>query len=440
MEISLTLRWSALGLASLFLAAVASAQTETEERLSELLTRGQQGGDAVRLADGIFLANGLGNSYKVVTSEGSVVIDTGVAHQAAEQKRQLEAAPGGPVTMVILTHAHGDHTGGALSWREDGARVVAHRQFRLRTADQRRLSQFRGRRSQILWGGLPEGDSPEVPHIEPDVIVDDRYSFELGGLHFDVISTPGGEGPDALSVFIRERKALFTGDALGPTQASFPNLFTLRGENLREAVPMIESIERLLPLQAELLLPGHFEPVRGADAIRDLLTRVRDAVAYVHDATVAGMNEGRSLFELMQTVKLPPELQVSQQYGRVPWGVRAIWESYTGWFRYESTTELYAVPASSVHPELVEMAGGADVVAARATERVQRGEFLEALHLVDIASAAERDNRAVLEARLAALSGMAKQIGRRNFQEAGWLRHRIENTRARLTSLDSAAE
>ena len=82
------------------------------------------------------------------------------------------------------------------------------------------------------------------------------------------------------------------------------------------------------------------------------------------------------------------------------------------------------------------MAGGADAVAARAQARVQAGEFLEALYLVDIAVSAEPDNRTVLSARLAALSGMAAEVGRRNFQEAGWLRYRIGETRTRIAALD----
>ena len=56
-------------------------------------------------------------------------------------------------------------------------------------------------------------------------------------------------------------------------------------------------------------------------------------------------------------IELPSDLQVNQQYGRVAWGVRAIYESYTGWFRYESTTELYPTPPSPVYPEPGELVG-----------------------------------------------------------------------------------
>lgn len=418
------------------MALVAAVAASGEERISELLSRGNAGGDATEVAPGIFLAYANSNVYRVVTPEGDVVIDAGLVMQAPEQKRQLDAVSEGPVRKLVLTHSHGDHVGGTGLWQAEGAEVVAQRHFRWRNLDQVRLTPFRGRRSSILWAGMTPEGTPPYEAIDVDVVVDAAHSFELGGLTFELLWTPGGEGPDALSVFIPEKNAIFTGDLLGPSEATFPNLFTLRGENLREPVPMIESIDRVLALEPELLLPGHFEPVRGREEIRDLLTKTRDAVAYVHDATVAGMNQGTPLLELMRTVELPPELAVSQQYGRVPWGVRAIWEGYTGWFRYESTTELYEVPAASVHPELVEMAGGPEAVAKRALARVEAGEPLEALHLVDIAAAAAPNDRAVLEARLAALGAMAEVVGQRNFQEAGWLRHRIGETRAQLAALE----
>ena len=46
--------------------------------------------------------------------------------------------------------------------------------------------------------------------------------------------------------------------------------------------------------------------------------------------------------------------------------MRAIYELHTGWFRYESTTELFEVPARAVYPELARLAGGAAAVAASA--------------------------------------------------------------------------
>ena len=86
----------------------------------------------------------------------------------------------------------------------------------------------------------------------------------------------------------------------------------------------------MIDLEPEILCTGHFDPIEGRDTIRTELTRVRDAVQYVNDATVAGMNEGKDVFTLMRDIRLPDELAVGEGYGKVSWGVRSIWEGYAG--------------------------------------------------------------------------------------------------------------
>ena len=99
----------------------------------------------------------------------------------------------------------------------------------------------------------------------------------------------------------------------------------------------------MLDLEPEVLLTGHFEPVRGKALIRSELERLRAAALYVHDETVKGMNEGKDVRTLMRELALPDDIEVGQGYGKVAWNVRAIWESYAGWFHYRSTTELYGI-------------------------------------------------------------------------------------------------
>ena len=403
-----------VGLLGLFASIGPEAGAETapvaQERVSELLTRGSEL-RTVPVAENVWLVSGNSNAYLVRTPEGSVLIDTGLGVEAARVRELLfEAIPDLRLQAIVLTHAHPDHVGGVSFWKRDGVAVIAHRAFPERNRDQLRLTPFRDRRARVLWAGvMPEGADAGPPYVEiaPDILVDDEYSFHVGGVTFRVIATPGGEGPDGLSVWLPKTRMLFSGDALGPTVGSFPNLFTLRGENLRLAIPLIETLGRVRALGAELLLPGHFEPV-------------------------AGMNEGKSLWTLMDEIALPPELGVSEQYGRVAWGVRAIWEGYTGWFRYESTTELFAVPPRAVYAELTELAGGPEKLAERASVHVVAGEPLRALHLVEVALAADPKHAGALEAQLAALQRLAEEDAGANFQVAGWLRHRIAQTRRAL--------
>ncbi|MBQ77763.1 MAG: hypothetical protein CL692_04175 [Cellvibrionales bacterium] len=75
---------------------------------------------------------------------------------------------------------------------------------------------------------------------------------------------------------------------------------------------------------------------------------------------------------------------MGQGYGKVSWSIRAIWESYAGWFHHQSTTELYSVPAQSINADLIELAGGVNALVKRANDKFSSKEYEQALHLLDI--------------------------------------------------------
>ena len=126
----------------------------------------------------------------------------------------------------------------------------------------------------------------------------------------------------------------------------------------------------MLALKPELLLPSHGEPVRGNAEITRRLTQYRDAIAYVHDAVVRGMNEGKDVFTLMHEIKLPPELVVGEGYGNLIWSIRGIYEGYAGWFDLRPAT-MYDVPMAAVFPDLAKLAGGAEPVTKLAAQYVE---------------------------------------------------------------------
>ena len=169
-----------------------------------------------------------------------------------------------------------------------------------------------------------------------------------------------------------ENKTAFIGNLVGPFFGHVPNLYTLRGDKIRSAMAFIHSVDRVIALEPETLLNGH-DVFRGVDEIRQTMTKVRDATAYLRDRTIDGMNAGSDLWTLMREITLPTELALPQVHGKVPWIVRAIWEEHVGWFRYESTTELYDVPPSTVWPDIVELAGGTAALTERAQTHAEQG-------------------------------------------------------------------
>ena len=231
------------------------------------------------------------------------------------------------------------------------------------------------------------------------------------------------------------QKILFSGDFFGPQFPQFPNVFTMRGEKIRKPIEYIRSLDLLIPLGAEVVVPGHLNPSRGAPQIAADMTRIRDAVQYVHDATVAGMNAGKSVYELMREIKLPAELELVQNHGKVDWAVRSIWEYYMGWFHFDSTTALYPVPVRDIYADLGRVAGSEGLLAL-GREYLLDGQPVKALHVIEVLLAAEPTRRDALEQRLQALTALmdAAEHGLRNDYEIYWLKARLADTAARLES------
>jgi len=88
------------------------------------------------------------------------------------------------------------------------------------------------------WPGRPVGRKLRAK-IDPTILFDDKYKFSLGGVEFDLFSTPG-ETPDHLTVWLPASKIAFIGDNYNgfgePEPMSFPNLFALRGTKPRWAL------------------------------------------------------------------------------------------------------------------------------------------------------------------------------------------------------------
>jgi glyoxylase-like metal-dependent hydrolase (beta-lactamase superfamily II) len=353
---------------------------------------------------------------------------------AERNKGLLAPKRTGSLRYIILTQAHPDHYGGVPVVRESETLVIAERRFVDTWHYFHDLGPYIGRRSAKLWSGTVKRgpNPPPPPQVVPDIVVDRRHEFELGGRRFEVISTPGGETLDSLTVWMPNERVAFTGNLFGPVFLAIPNLVTVRGDKPRLVQRYLHSLDTVRKLGAELLITGHGEPIHGADKIRSSLDKMHAAVSYVKDAVFAGMNAGKDVHTLMREIKLPDELKIGEFHGKVSWAVRAIWEEHSGWFHYDSTTSLYGVPRSSVDADVVELAGGAGALAARARKKLGDGLPLEALHLLDIALGAQRTNPDALAVKKDALQVLLRESGSQNLSETMWLKSEIAATEAAL--------
>ena len=408
--------------------------------MSEPVYRSRPGADAMRpasaeraeqIAPGLWCSPGLSNAYLLTTAEDRVIVNTGMGFEGPVHRANFDAVDSSPVRYIIFTQGHVDHVGGLDSVRDPDTTVVAQANWTTWRDDNERLIRYRASRSAFafkdtLATGIQAiqrrlGTTQLAGQSSPAVDLDfaDKLTLEVGGRRLELISVPGGETTDSLVIWLPEERICLCGNTFGPLFGHIPNLVTIRGDRYRDALTAISSVERVRDLQPELLVTGHFAPIAGADLINSELTRLRDAIQYIHDATVAGMNAGKDVRTLMSEIALPTEYEVGQAYGKVAWDVRAIWENYSGWFQHRSSTELYPVGLDAVTADVVELAG-ADALVQRAQAHLAADRPLHAIHLAELVPSDHPGAREVL--RDAHEQLLADST---NFWETAWLKQQI---------------
>ena len=390
-----------------------------------------------KINDFIFVSEGNSNGYLITTPEGNIQINAGMGSEAPVFKKNFDSFSDAPVKYLITTQGHVDHVGGVQYFRDHnpGMQYIAQANNQEHQTYDGRLQAFRGSRSafafihkfqEIFAYYAEQGytDYPAQDQPTPDITFEDRYEFTLGGLDIVLIGVAGAETNDSLIVWLPQHKICFTGNLFGCPFGHFPNLVTIRGDRYRDALTCAKAVQIVMDLGAEMICYGHHEPVIGKALIESELTALRDAIYYVHEEVVKGMNAGKDVHTLMQEIELPPEMEVGQGYGKVSWSIRAIWENYAGWFHHESTTELYSVPRRAINGDLIELAGGANGIVDRARAKLEAGEREQALHLLDIVLEQQPDHQDAIAVAIETHEQLDKEAN--NFWLNSWLRNQVK--------------
>lgn len=366
--------------------------------------------DMVRVSGRVYTAVGYSpaNISMIVGDSGVIFIDTGMAPPHAAQAladfRQITQLP---VVAIIYTHGHGDHTGGAgvlaqgstpQVWARDGfgsegdafasagltiQNVRGDRQGGFRLPPEQRINNgialaFAPPRAPA-GGSVFSGNQSLAP---THTFAGDRQTLEIAGVTLELAAAPG-ETEDQFYVWLPEERVLFSGDNF---YGSWPNAYAIRGTPYRDVRSWANANDAMLREGAVALVPGHTRPILGEAEVAQALSDYRDAINFVFDKTIEGMNLGLTPDELVDYVRLPEHLAskpyLGEYYGNVEWAVRAIFQGYLGWFD-GNPTNLFSLPPQDQARRMAALAGGPDALMQQARAALSQGDAVWAAQLAD---------------------------------------------------------
>jgi len=246
------------------------------------------------------------NVFLVHDGGEGALIDSGFGDEKSVKERLdfLKQHSKIKVRHIILTHHHFDHSSGAQQIREaTGASVVLH------PKEEEFLLDSKSEAPQDLE--VAEGKEPtevekkmlealekfreQAAEAKPDAHISDGDTIRVGGLTVEVVHTPG-HTLGSVCLYLREEKALFTGDtALGlGTVAISPPPYG-------DMTLYLDSLARLKTYDCALMLPGH------GQAVHEVAAKMQELIDHRHDRE-------EQILRLMADGKRTPKAMLSAIY------------------------------------------------------------------------------------------------------------------------------
>jgi glyoxylase-like metal-dependent hydrolase (beta-lactamase superfamily II) len=225
-----------------------------------------RGGGMVQLTDSIYLVAGGDycvnslmdcNTYLIRSKGELALIDAGCGTETEHLLTTIKQHGLNPtdIAMVILTHSHFDHSGGASYIREvSGAKVCIHKKEAdtIRTFDSKVTGLAIAQKI-----GVPYQDTLEPRPCPVDRELENDDKLRLGSLTLQITHTPGHTaGSICISTEINSKVSLFTGDSVfADLNLPYMNIPT---SNLATYLNSMKKLFRLLKRRrVNALFPGH---------------------------------------------------------------------------------------------------------------------------------------------------------------------------------------
>jgi len=361
------------------------------------------------------------NAVLFETDEGLVLVDTGMAPGGPAILDAIRKVSDKPLHTVIYTHGHVDHAYGTWALLEAGEtpQIIAQENLIGRF---NRYIRLRGSIAKYMSQPVESMPKSEEDLVWPTRTFRDRLELMIGGEKF-VLVHASGETDDQLYVWVPGRGALASADYY---QGFLPNAGN--GKRVqRDVESWAQALRDMVALQPQILLPAHGAPITDPETIRKDLSTLAEALQFIVDRTIEGLNAGLRKDQIFQSIVLPDRLRndptLREQYVSAKDISKMVLKQYTGWWD-DIPSHWTPSPLEVQARDIVSLAGGIDRLIAH-TYEVAQTDLQLACHLTDWAFFAQPENPEVQK--------LVIEIYRRRILDPH------SNTQEMLTYLDAMA-
>lgn len=365
--------------------------------------------------NGVHMLQLFANICMVETGEGVVIFDAGLPVDGWRIVQELRAVSDLPVRYIIYGHGHADHAFGARQLLEDAEQrghprpvIVAHEDLPKRFDRYQRMLPYHEHINRIQFA-IPEG-IPAFPwdFIYPDETFSGEMTLRLGDTTFE-LRHARGETDDHVWMWVPERGVACVSDFWVWSCPNVGNPFKVQ----RYALEWAQALEDVAALKPGLMLPGHGAAISGTPEVGEACMTVARALRFLDEQVVEMLNQGRWQEDILQSFEWPDEFAASPYlapiYGHPCFVVQALLRQYHGWYG-GNPSQLFPAHGGEFAGQVLELAGGAEKVMAKAHGLADAQKTQLALQLVDFVIDAGSDpRREALELKSSLLESLAAE-------------------------------
>ena len=348
----------------------------------------------------------IANASWVKTSEGIVVIDTLLNRVTGQKMKEKVDETGGPVKVIIYTHHHNDHVGGAKVFLGDKPEIIGHRFLPEDLEKYRILREHRARIASIQFN-VPFTPERMPNYVEPTKTYDTSMVFTLGDKTFELYHARA-ETDDGTWVYVPELKTAFVGDLI---IMGFPNIGN-PFKPTRFGLSWARALEAVREKSPEMVIAhGGRAVYKGPDAM-ELLNVTIEGIHSIHDQVVEFINQDMPVDEMIHAVALPDHLKnhrfLKFTYSRPEFAVYNIYRWYHGYFDH-NPAHLLPRPEKEVNQEIFNLIGDGEMVFNRSKVLHENGQSQLALQVLDVLLKQDPAHREARKLRLSILEKLCRE-------------------------------